>query len=86
MPTRTELEAVGVIVLLLLLWLPWGTLIRWAREELKRPTKEVLLFRRVDCGGFERRGQGARATAGEGAGATDRLFWNNRGLELEAKS
>jgi hypothetical protein len=35
-------EWIFVPLLLGLVWLPWGTLIRWAKQEVEKPGNEVL--------------------------------------------
>jgi len=49
MPARAELEVVGLIVLIVLFVVPWSTLIRWAKEETKKPRKDVLWFSSGSC-------------------------------------
>jgi hypothetical protein len=40
---RGTFEALGLLLLVAVVQMPWGSLIRWAKEEIKsKPKKEVL--------------------------------------------
>jgi hypothetical protein len=39
---KTAAEWVIVPLLVLLLWVPWATLIDWAKQEIKKPSKDVV--------------------------------------------
>jgi hypothetical protein len=39
---KTILEWVIVPLLVVLVWAPWGTLIKWAKQEIKKPGKYVV--------------------------------------------
>jgi hypothetical protein len=40
--TWHEVKWALLILLAVLVWVPWNTLIGWAREEAKKPPKDVL--------------------------------------------
>ncbi len=36
-------EWVGVLLLFALLWMPWTSVIRWAKEEVKKPNRSDVI-------------------------------------------